>query len=352
MSRVYEWCANVVDNIITIPRLTVGVAIFFALAMLVVMWINGSGSSIAKLGRANKRANKFHNNHTSIDYSNILIYKKKVISKLPAKCRKQWTAFEASGKPVEKSLFAPTLREVTNKGGAVGFAIYLYLYILMTILMVVAMCFSSMNNEIASLYVCGSLVAGAIGLFVVGFHLYCLDKKASKNLDSYLTNMVSRMLVFKAKNYTVEAAIADVNARRREAAAKQAACHAVDSSDSIYCPSTIEDRRAMAADSATKPVVVNSSFRASDFNKLEGLLVNEARLKEGYATMESLGNCPVEDSISRLDRLVSRIMKDKNCSPELIETIYDCISAAIESKYARPIDELRMRCVIRKLKQA
>lgn len=359
MSNILEWCRYVLDDVISVPYLALGVTMFFVVMTFIVMLINGTISTMAKVRRANKKADKFYKTNSSIDYNSIISFRHKSISRLPLKCRKEWRAFENSGAPIEKSTFMPTLRDSTGKGGSVAFAIYLYQYIFLTIVLVLAMCVSSIDSEIASLYVCGGLIAGALGLFFIGLQLYFMDKKADKILDNFSTNLVSRMLVFKAKDYAVSAAIAEANDRKKRAIAEQIKSHIIDVDNAeIYNLCRIDDDRnkpqPVKEPAKAEPIIVNSAFKASDFNKLEGLIANENRLKEGYASMESLsgGGIIYDDCVSRLDRLISKIISDKNCTPDLIETIYDCINAAVESKYAKPIDELRMRCVIRKLKRA
>lgn len=316
MSKVMEYVSYFFNDIATVPRLSVALSVAFAVVVALLIIGNFAFGAMAKVRKVSAKTKKFFKKYDSIDYYNIRIFYKKCMSKLPQRARKSWRSFELCGKPIQNTQFELVLRESVAKGGAIGFGFYLYLYIAVMAVLVVSMMVSSIPQEISSIYVCVCLIVGAVGLFVLGMQLYIMDKRSVKRLDSLVCLIYTKNKVYKEQPKNTEIA-------------------SVVSMPIVNAPQEIAK--------LSQPMYGH----LDRINQAISQPIDQCR-EIGVVTLATAQEVSHDDCIDKLNTLVDAIVRQGG-NAELIESVRKALLAVYDVKFSKPIDELRIKCIIKKL---
>lgn len=194
---VSEWFVWLFTEILSVINLSIVFSIGIIFLTILVLFVNGFGSNMAKLSKLDKKMNVFFKTNAAISFDNALSFSKKCVRFMPVKVKKAWKNFEISGKNIEDVGLDKVIRTTFNKGGTVWFLVYLYFYLFVVFSLIVSIVVSRVESDIVSLCVSGILILGAVCLIILACQLYFMDKKIEKKVDNIITNFNVRTIMNK-----------------------------------------------------------------------------------------------------------------------------------------------------------
>lgn len=328
-----------------------GVMLVAAAICAVVM---ATGSNLARVRGTHKRMAKYFNTHAVLNDTNAVEFYRKVIKFLPDKARKQWRDSKSFYGDFCSQGFKNALTHSVNKGGNRVFVAYLGVYLIAIVgLIVLAMLqYVRSAHNIALFSFC--IVIGGGALLALALQLYFMDKHASTKANGILTFIQSRVIVPQAQQeYKAEKLNSADKAELNE-------FHIYNATDAV----TINDENievveeakpveemtfAQAFEAITKGnVQCIANAMAEDFDELH----KTQKFEEKLNNAQKIGTkCDMADRLSELEYLVNDIIAD-GANDELLQEIYAALSDIANCDYAKPIDNIRIKCLIRRLEVA
>lgn len=299
---VKEWLVYVFSSYLSVPVMAIAFSAALILTSIVVMVSTGIWSDMSRFNRAHRSCKKFFTKQSVVKSDNLNLFKKKCVAKLPKSVRESWIKFETGSQPLQKTDIKAVMADSFNKGGTNGFIIFLFMFLAMTALLLISMGIGGNYGNINAICLCVTLMLGVFLIIVQALQLYYMDKKHSGKVEEIYETIVARMLINK------EMAV-------------------------VEC--------------------LHSS-RADDFESLAKTMEVEKKLKEGYTSLEGMNidriinTAEVSDSFCELENMVDTILAS-DVSRDTLNLIRQSILAVSKTEYARPLDELRLKGILRKL---
>lgn len=344
MVYIKQWIIALFNGPLSVPKLAIYFAIAIAVEVIAVLIINGMLSGMAKIRRSEKRMTKFFGYQTIISPENVSKFRKRCINCLPKRVKKAWGEFEKAGKPIRVSSYEEAVKKSMQKGGVLAFLAYLYSFIFIVIAFVTSAMISNLDEYTVSVYMCGTLAIGSLGLIIIAIQLFVLDKMATSAVTNIIETVYSRSALFNP----VKPVVICEKANRAESVEKLEQIKADNYAKSMNCYKRLEE---LAERNSLKDLrsAIEEVDNAKKFQSIEQLMVKEEKIGEGFSSFNGeLAEEKPTDKILELESLIDKIIKI-GVSHELLSLIKESIQAVARTNYNKPIDQLRMKCIINKL---